>query len=213
MAERDELTPALTKTWNKRLADLGFRRVGRRDLQSLSDGIIHLFNFQVSAWGSRDFCVNVAAFTLCGNDLRVLEPGFRLQRPNGGDLWLPSKSKGEAAESVETAWKAAETQALPWFERNATLEGHLQVLRDGPCADHHRHLQIGIVEAMLGKRDEAISDLVAASHLYAKDGRSWCPAYIARAEALIDALTKGEEPALLEQWRLAHLTVHRIKHG
>jgi len=213
MAERDELTPALTKTWNKRLADLGFRRVGRRDLQGLSDGIIHLFNFQVSAWGSRDFCVNVAAFTLCGNDLPVLEPGFRLQRPNGGDLWLPSKSKDEAAESVETAWKAAETQALPWFERNATLEGHLQVLRDRPRADHHRYLQIGIVEAILGKRDEAISDLVAASRLYANDGRSWCSAYIARAEALIDALTRGEEPALLEQWRSAHLSVHRIKHA
>ncbi|MGH6952419.1 MAG: DUF4304 domain-containing protein [Vitreimonas sp.] len=211
MAERDELTPALTRTWNKRLADQGFRRVGRRDLQRLSNGIVHLFNFQVSAWGSRDFCVNVAAFTLCGNDLPVLQPGFRLRHETGGEMWLPSRSRDEATESVEHAWNAAETQALPWFERNTTLEGHLRVLRDGTRADHHRHLQTGVVEAMLGNRDEAIGDLVAASRLYAEDGRSWCPAYIARAETLIDALTKGEEDALLEQWRLAHLTVHRIK--
>lgn len=211
MAERDELTPALTRTWNVRLADRGFRRVGRRDLQRLSSGVVQLFNFQVSAWGSRDFCVNVAAFTLCGNDLPVLEPGFRLHREGGGDMWLPSRSKDEAAESVEIAWQAAEAQALRWFERNTTLEGHLQVLRDAPRADHHRHLQIGIVEAMLGRRNEAIGDLVVASRLYAEDGRSWCPVYIARAKGLIDALTKGEEGALLERWRAAHLSVHRIK--
>ena len=106
--------------------------------------------------------MNVAAFTLCGNDLPVLQPGLRLHGEGGGDMWLPSRSKDQRAGSVEVAWKAAETQALPWFERNATLEGHLQVLRDGPRADHHRRLQIGVFEAMLGRRDEAISDLIVA---------------------------------------------------
>jgi hypothetical protein len=212
MADRDELTIALTRTWNKRLAEYGFRRVGRRDLQSLSSGIVRLLNFQVSAWGSRDFCVNVAAFTLCGNDIPVLQPGFRLHHPNGSDIWLPSKSAEEAADSVEIAWKVAETQALPWFDRNSTLEGHLQVLRAESWASrHHLHFQIGVVEAMLGRRDEAIGDLVAASRLYAEDGPSWCAAYIAKAEALIDALNQGNESTRLEQWRTANLTVHRIK--
>jgi hypothetical protein len=212
MADRDELTPALARTWNKRLAEHGFRRVGRRDLQSLSNGIVRLLNVQISAWGSRDFCVNVAAFTLCGNDIPVLQPGFRLSRPNGGDMWLPSKSAEEAADSVEIAWKAAEAQALPWLERNSTLEGHLQVLRAETWGSrHHLHFQIGVVEAMLGRRDDAMSDLVAASRLYAEDGRSWWPAYIAKAEALIDALDRGNAVALLEQWRADNLAVHRIK--
>jgi hypothetical protein len=212
MADRDELTPALTRTWNRRLAEYGFRRVGRRDLQNLSSGIVRLFNFQVSAWGSRDFCVNVAAFTLCGHDSPVLQPGFRLRNPNGSDMWLSSRSAEDAANSVEIAWKAAEAQALPWFQRNSTLEGHLHVLRAETWdSRHHLHFQIGVVEAMLGRREEAISDLVAASRLYAEEGRDWCPAYIAKAEALIDALDRGNESALLEQWRAANLAVHRIK--
>jgi hypothetical protein len=212
MADRDELTRALTCTWNRRLAEYGFRRVGRRDLQSLSSGIVRLLNFQVSEWGSRDFCVNVTAFTLCGNDIPVLRPGFRLRRPNGSEMWLPSKSAEEAAESVETAWKAAEVQALSWFESNTTLEGHLQVLGgEAWGAGHHLHFQIGVVEAMLGRRDNAINNLVVASRLYAEDGRGWCPAYIAKAEALIDALDQGNASTLLEQWRAANLAVHRIK--
>jgi hypothetical protein len=101
MADRDELTPALTRTWNRRLAEHGFRRVGRRDLQSLTRGIVRLFNFQISACGSRDFCVNVAAFTLCGNDIPVLQPGFRVRNPNGSDVWLPSRSVEDVIAKAE----------------------------------------------------------------------------------------------------------------
>jgi hypothetical protein len=211
--DRDELTPALTCTWNKRLSEYGFRRVGRRNLQSLSGSILRHFNFQVSAWGSRDFCINVAAFTLCGNDIPVLTPGFRLSHDNGCDLWLPSKSAEEAKESVEIAWQAARAQALPWFDRNATLEGHLQVLRGQKRGSpHHLHFQMGVVEAMLGRREEAKSDLTAASILYERDGRSWCHTiYYPKAAALIDALDRGTEAALLEQWRVANLVVHRVK--
>lgn len=212
MRERDELTPALTRTWNKRLADRGFRRVGRRNLKSLSNGIVRKLNFQISAWGSRDFCVNVAAFTLCGNDLPVLQPGFRLRNPNGSEIWLPSKSPEEAANSVELAWKAAEVQALPWFDLNSTLEGHLHVLHSEVWgSQHHLHFQIGVVEAMLGRREDAIGNLVEASRLYADDGRDWCRAYVMRAEALIDALHKGDEAEVLEKWRIENLAVHRIK--
>jgi hypothetical protein len=207
MAHRDELTPALTHTWNKRLSEYGFRRVGRRDLKRLSGSILHVFNFQVSAWGSRDFCVNVSALTLCGN----YGPGFRLRHDNGSDLWLRSKSAEQAAKSVEIAWEAARAQALPWFERNATLEGHLQVLREETWASrHHWHFQIGVVEAMLGRREPATKDLIAASRLYVEDGRNWCSTYLAKTAALLDALAQGNESALLEQWRTANLEIHRI---
>jgi hypothetical protein len=212
MAARDELTPALTRTWNKRLAQHGFRRVGRRDLQNVSNGIIRLFYFQISQWGSRDFCVNVTAHTICGNDSPVLEPGFRLRHPYGSDMWLPSSSAEDAAKSVEIAWTAAEEQALPWFERNSTLEGHLEVLRaDNRVARHHVHFQIGVVEAMLGRLDEAKSDLLEASRLYADDDGSRFSVCIAKAKSLIDAIDRGDSSTLLEQWRTANLSAHRIK--
>jgi hypothetical protein len=212
VADRDNLTPALTQTWNRRLADFGFRRVGRRDLQCLSGGIVRLFNFQISTRGSGDFCINVAAFTLSGNDTPVLEPGFRLRNPDGSDMWLPSKSAQAAADSAGIAWNAAEAQALPWLERNSTPQGHLQVLRAETWVSRpHLAFQIGVVEAMLGRREEAIGNLIAASRLYAEDGRNWCLPYIAKAEALIDALHRSTERRLLEQWCTANLSVHRIK--
>jgi hypothetical protein len=159
-ADRDELTPALTRTWNKRLAEHGFQRVGRRDLQSFSNGIVRLFNFQISARGSRDFCVNAAACTLCGNEHPVLQPGFRLRNQNGGDMWLGASTTETAAISVEIAWEAAEAQALPWLEQNATLAGQLEILRAETWSSrHHLLFQIGIVEAMLGQRDNAAKNL------------------------------------------------------
>lgn len=122
------------------------------------------------------------------------------------------KLSEEAAESVEIAWNAAQVQGLPWLDRNSTLEGHLQVLRGEDWGSrHHLHFQIGVVEAMLGLRQEATADLVTASRLYAEDGRSWCPAYIKKAEALIDALDRDNEATLLEQWHRDNLAVHRMK--
>ncbi|MFM9862356.1 MAG: DUF4304 domain-containing protein [Micropepsaceae bacterium] len=209
MANRDEFTRALAHIWKRPLAELGYRRVGTRNFKRLSNGILQLFNFQVSAG---TFCINVAAFILCSNVHSVLQPGFRLRNANDSDMWLPSKPAEEALSSLEFAWKVAEAQALPWLERNGTIEGHLEVLRGESWASrHHLHFEIGVAQAMLGRRSGAIGDLVEASRLYAEDGRSWCPAYIARAEALIDALNRGNESELLEKWCNANLTAHGFK--
>ncbi len=207
----DELTPALKRTWHPRLAPLGFQRVGRRDLLSLSNGIVRLFNFQLSSWGSRIFCVNVAAFTLCGHDAPVLMPGFRLRHPDHRSMWLPSRSAAAATKSAEIAWEAAESQALPWFELNSTLEGHLQVLQTETWgARHHLHFQIGVVEAMLGRGEEARRDLVEASRLYARERHEWCGNYIAKVDALVAAIERGSASDLLKEWEVANRPVHGL---
>jgi hypothetical protein len=75
-------------------------------------------------------------------------------------MWLGASTTETAAISVEIAWEAAEAQALPWLEQNATLAGHLEILRaETWCSRHHLLFQIGIVEAMLGQRDNAAKNL------------------------------------------------------
>jgi tetratricopeptide (TPR) repeat protein len=179
----------------------------------VQNGIVQLFNFQLSAWGARDFCVNVAAFTLCGNDQPVLQPGFRLRKSvGGGELWLPSGTAADAAYSLEIAWSEAVEQALPWFAANATLEGHLQTLNAAKWGSrHHQLFQIGVVEALLGLSEDAIDHLREAIALYLADGREWCNGYVAKAGALLDALRRNEALTLLDKWGRANTAVHRLK--
>jgi hypothetical protein len=213
MRTKDELTGALARLWNPRLSPKGFRRVGRRDLAAVQNGIVQLFNFQLSTWGSRDFCVNVAAFTICGNDQPVLQPGFRLRKSaGGGELWLPSSTAADAAHSVEFAWSQAIEHALPWLAENATLEGHLRTLNAAEWGSrHHQLFQIGVVEALRGTSEDAIDHLREAIVLYLADGREWCNAYIAKAESLLNALRRNEALSLLDQWGKANKTVHRLE--
>jgi hypothetical protein len=211
MPARDELTPALGRIWHPRLVQRGYQRVGRRDLLSLSSGVVRLFNFQLSGWGGRFFCINVAAFLLAGNTYTVLQPGFRLSSGRT-ELWLPSESTDEAVTSAEAAWAAAERQALPWLDRNETVEGHLQVLRLQRWAScHHQHFQIGVAEALLERPQSAASELREGIRLYIADGRGWCAAYVARAEVLLGALDKGTAASVLERWSRENMAAHRIR--
>jgi hypothetical protein len=212
MGRNDELTGAVARVWNPRLRSKGFRRVGKRDLAAVRCGIVLLFNFQVSAWGSRDFCVNVAAFTLSGNHLPVLQPGFCLETPVGGQLWLPSRTAAEATNSVETAWSLALKQALPWLDKNSTLEGHLKTLNSEKWGSrHHQLFKIGVVEALLGRNGDSADHLREAISLYLDDGRDWCRAEIAKAEALLDALRQDNAVSLLDKWASSNRLVHRLK--
>jgi hypothetical protein len=208
---KDELASAVGRIWWPRLKPAGFKRAGKRDFILAVNGVVQVFDFQISAWGSRDFCVNVTAHTICGNEVRVLQPGFRLKRSNQTDLWLPSKTPEEAASSAETAWAAALEQAFPWLESSKTLEGFLGILqKENWGSKHHQHFQIGIVEALLGRDGDALNDLEAAIKLYLEDGREWCAAYVSKAEALSAAVKDHRATELLNQWYDANKHIHRI---
>jgi len=204
---RDELSRAL-RQHKQRAAQFGFAMVGSRNLHRVQVDILNVVNFQMSAGGSGDFCVNVAAFTMSGNNAATLQPGFRLRREDGAEMWLPSFTEQKAMTSVDTAWRAIELQALPWLEQNSTLQGHLAVLqRENWGSEHHRRFQIAIVEGLLGRPQEAIASLSTAIRLYTDDGRNWCAAYIERAEALIDALKAGTALTVLDQWRSENYSI------
>jgi hypothetical protein len=210
-AMKDELASAVGRIWWPNLKQAGFKRAGKRDFILAVNGIVQLLNLQLSSWGSRTFCVNVAAYTVCGNEFRVLQPGFRLHHPNGAERWLPSKTPEEAASSAEIAWEAVTAQALPWFSHTNTLEGLLSALQsENWGSKHHLHFQIGIICALLGRDVEAAASLDTAINYYLEDPRDWCAAYITRADALSGAIKEHRAATLLAEWYDANKRAHRI---
>jgi len=208
---KDELTSAVAKVWAPRLKEMSFKRAGRRDFVRLVDGIVQVVNFQVSAWGSRRFCVSVTAHTVCGNEDRVGQPGFRLKGNKGADLWLPSEQSDQAESSVETAWKAAVEQAIPWFNTTSSLEGLIGVIRaEDWGSKHHQQFQIAIIEALLQRYEDAQVHAQSAIELYRADTRDWASAYCARAEELLTALRDGRPDELLTEWYEANKKIHRV---
>lgn len=206
---KDELTAAIASIWAPRLKAVGFTRSGRRDLVRVSDGIIQRINFQLAAGGSRDFCVNVAACTICGNEYRVLQPGFRLRNENGRDLWLPSRTRDQALSSAEIAWAVAERQALPWLDTTGTLQGLLVTIgAETWGSQHDQRFQLAVIEALLGRADRAQADAQHAKELYGADPHEWATAGRERADQLLRALSDGHSQELLATWFQANKTAH-----
>jgi hypothetical protein len=208
---RDLLTPAIDRVWRPAMRDHGFQRAGRRDFIRVCGGILHEFNFQISASGSRDFCVNVAAFSIAGNDMPVLQPGFRLAAPNGADVWLPSASADDAEKSAIAMLQLAIDQALPFFAENNGYQQHARCLRGQRWgSEHHRWFQIGVAEAGSAESARATEALKTAISYYIADGRAWCAVGIERAEALIRAIESDRHNGLLEQWYTQNSRIHRL---
>jgi hypothetical protein len=207
----DVLTPAISQIWHSTMLREGFQRAGRRDFVRVCDGILHVFNFQISAFGSRDFCVNVAAFTIAGNDMPVLQPGFRLATPAGADVWLPAASVEDAEKSAITMLRLGVEQALPFFAENGGYEQHVRYLhRQRWGSEHHRLFQIGVAEALSADKAKAIKALRVAISYYVADGRAWCAGYIERAQTLITAIELDRHNELLERWCSQNRRVHRL---
>lgn len=209
---KDELASALKSEWVPRLAPLGFKHTGRHRFVRETNGIAQTFYFKLSRYGTRMFRVIVSSIMVCGNEYSVITPGFYLARASdGGQLSLPSASRDEAMASVGLAWIAAAEQALPWLEANRTLTGLLQTLQSQNWASqHHRYFQIGIVEALLGRKEESIANLHKAIEHYADDGRGWCSGFITKAKELEAALYNDGATSLLARWYEANRRVHRI---
>ncbi len=114
----DPLTAATTSILVPELRSHGFRRKTNRLLARIQDDILQFLDFQMSASGGKDFCVNYAAISLlCPRDYWILQPGTRLNRENGAEAWLPAKSHEDADASMAKVVNLVRTQALPFFER------------------------------------------------------------------------------------------------
>jgi len=148
----DELAKAISKIIYPVLKPEGFRRVRTRDLIRIDNGIVQRMGFQISSWGSRDFCVNISANLIVSNEFVTLQPGFRLTRDtDGGDLWLPSKTAEEAEQSVSVILGSIRSEALPYFEKIRTIEGFSALLaKERWGAVHHLRFQRGVAAALGG---------------------------------------------------------------
>lgn len=207
----DELAKAITKIIYPTLKPLGFRRVRRREFIRAKSGIAQRLDFQVSSWGSRDFCVNISANLVASNEFVSLQPGFRLTSDTGGDLWLPSKTKAEAEASAAVVLETILVEALPFFEKTETMEGFSALLANEDWGSlHHLSFQRGVAAVLSDNILDAQRHLTDAIHLYEEDGRDWCANYIDRAKRLCEALTTGSAMQLLDHWEQANRKMHGI---
>jgi hypothetical protein len=208
----DELAIAITKIIWPILKLEGFRRVRRKVFIRTQNRIVQRLDFQVNDWGGRDFCVNVSANLIASNEHVTLAPGFRLTRDaDGGDLWLPSKTKVEAETSATVILGSIRAEALPFFEAIETIEGLSALLAKEQWASlHHLSFQSGVAAVLRGVIPEAQKHLTDAIRLYEEDGRDWCRNYIDRANQLREALAAGSATQLLDRWEQANRKAHGI---
>jgi hypothetical protein len=209
----DELAKAITNIVYPALKPEGFRRARKRDLIRVENGIVHLLYFQVSGWGSRDFCVTASANLVAGCEGPRLQPGFRLNRDtDGGDLWLQSLTPEQAQLSAESVLGSIRAEALPYFERLRTPAGFSALLaQERWGANHHLCFQRGVSKALEGDVAAAKRHLADAVDLYEADGEKCCASYIVKAKLLSAALNIGDADALLNEWREANSKAHGIR--
>jgi hypothetical protein len=208
----DELAIAITKIIWPILKSEGFHRIRRKLLIRTQSRIVQRLDFQVSRWGGKNFCVNVSANLIASNEHVTLSPGFRLTRDtDGGDLWLPSRTKAEAETSATAILGSIRAEALPFFEATETIEGFSAVLsKEKWGALHHLSFQRGVAAALMGIIPDARKHLTDAIRLYEEDGREWCPKYIEKAKQLLEALAAGTASQLLDRWEQANRKAHGI---
>jgi len=208
----DELAKALTKTVYPALKLEGFRRVRKRDLIRVRNGIAHLLYFQVSVWGSRDFCVTASANLLAGCETPVLLPGFRLNRDtDGGDLWFQSATAEQAERAAASILGSIRAEAIPYFERIITPTAFSALLaQERWGASHHLSFQRGVSAALEEDTAAAKRHLIDAIDLYEADGKDWCAGYVTKAKLLLAALNGGDASVLLDEWRHANSRAHGV---
>lgn len=208
----DELALAITKIIYPVLKPEGFRRMRRREFIRTKNGIVQRLDFQINSWGGRLFCVNISTNLIASNEFVTLQPGFRLKRDtDGGDLWLPSKTKVDAETSATVIRGSIRAEALPFFEATETIEGFSALLATEQWGSlHHLNFQCGVAAVLRGVIPDARKHLTDAIRLYEEDGRDWCPNYIDRANQLREALATGTAMQLLDRWEQANRRAHGI---
>jgi hypothetical protein len=208
----DEFSKVITRLIYPELEPQGFRLI-RTNIVRIEDGIVQRLYFQLSAYGSRRFCVTACANLIAGNEGVTLQPGFRLTRDaDRVDLvWFPSRTAEEAERSAHAILRLIRKQALPFFENIRTLAGFSALLASERWASmHHLCFQRGVTAALRGDTAVALRHLSAAIQLYERDGREWCLGYIERSRALDAALRAGDSADLLAAWCEANSKAHGI---
>jgi len=201
----DELKKAITSVILPVLAPLGFRRQGVRNLARVENEIVQKLYFQLAGGGTRDFRVTCCANLIPANDFATLRPGFEL----GSGRWLPSLIQQEAADSAALVLRWVIAEALPFFEQTRNLAGYADAIAaENWGTSHHGMFRRGVAMAQMGRTAEADALLEEARANYLDDNRPWVGDYIAKIDALNQALRTGGEIALIQTWTADNRKAH-----
>lgn len=208
--KKDWLTPTIRSVWRSEMTSRGFITVGKRNWARHQHNMLVHFDFQLSSYGSKDFCINVWIATSASHSGGLM---FRLQHPNRTEAWLAASSKEKADVAAKTSLEMALNQAFPVVERNSNPQDHAAALRKEKWGSaHHQHFAIGVAEALAGRRKIAVNELTVALALYQTDASrvDWALRYAGEVKELLSALETGAEKILLDAWSLEALKKLRI---
>src|SRR4051812_8934020 len=102
------------------LKEYGFTRYKTSNLARITEGgVLQVLNFQKSAYGSPQFCINIVSRPLFWhqNEYLALTPGFRIaHHADWMDKWYSYTNEEEAAIQFDEAWQNFRKFGMPFFE-------------------------------------------------------------------------------------------------
>ena len=211
MVRKDELTFAIRSVWAETMTEWGFTRIGRRNFARYDNDILAAIDFQVSAYGSKDFCVNISVGSAASRSGGII---FRLRHSKGADLWLKSATAEQAERSATEALSATLEQLPPVLEANSSPLRHAgELRRQNWGSKHHWHFAIGVAELLAGREKIALEELGEALRLYRLDSQrvGWAEKYATEVEALLTATEVRCHNTLLASWATERLVAVRLK--
>lgn len=106
----------------------GFVRYKTSHLARVTEGgVLQLLNFQKSAYGSPQFCLNIVSRPLFWhNKFLALTPGFRItHHEDWMDRWHSYTDEETAVKGFDEAWQNFQKFGMPFFEN--TLDAGLMI--------------------------------------------------------------------------------------
>jgi hypothetical protein len=213
---KDPLGAAITAFFKPAVALYGFKKWGGRSFARIRDNLVQDMGFQLTAYGTKDFCVNYCTVPLfLPHDFFGWTFGGRFPRGKSSDGWWKSKKQAFADESMQDVAQTFESRVLPWFDATATVEGFVREVEAArPSPNVHVEFNYACCLAWLTRDQEAKRSLVAARAGYEASyrempARQWAAQHVSHCEELMRAIEAGNGKALLTDWR--DVSVSRLK--
>jgi hypothetical protein len=206
---KNTVTAAITSILKPALLPLGFGPIGGRGFGRINDCILHYIGVTVTAWSSPDFWIEYALLTLVQpHDHIYLTWGDRLRNNGRGYRWQAYWHE-DADHSMINVVAALGRLAFPFFDAHGSPQTMIQLVRSDLGVEHHKHFELGALQAWLNETNDAKRSLQQAARLYDEDyneslqmglDRSWTMDYKRQVEVLMAAMDAGEHRELQLRW-------------
>jgi hypothetical protein len=202
---KDALTAATNTYLKPFLIESGFHHISIRRFAKVRNEVLHFIGLQLSAYGSRDFCVNYASQSLLvPND--VIDIGFgdrlRMQR---SETWWPSKSHEEADVAMQDVVVLIKKQAITHFDETRSTKDYLKVITSRKNRRKSYYVMYrACCSARVGKKKLARKSAQESIKLCQSVNPDYWGSHIGHRiqvmQNLLAAIDKGNEQDLLDEW-------------